>query len=394
MTSVEVFLGDCAQEIPKQVEAGSVDLVYLDPPFFTQRKHTLATRAGDQKFSFDDLWGDYNDYMSFMFERISRCFEALSDTGSLFVHCDKNSTHFLRFVCDTIFGSDRFKSEIIWSYKRWSNSANGLLPAHQTILYYTKSDKFTFNKKFVSYSESTNIDQILQKRTRDERNKSVYAKGADGRSIVAGEKKGVPLSDVWEIPYLNPKAKERVGYPTQKPVLLLERIIELASNEGDTVLDPFCGSGTTLVAAKLHKRKSIGIDVNSDAIDLALQRTAAPQKTDSNLLKKGRAAYATADSRLAHVLAGVSHTSVPRNAGIDAILTEKKNGDFVFVRLQKANEPAKEGIEKLIKASTKKGGGYMLFIAFEAFGVDDFSATEGLTVVQSASLQVAKLLED
>ena len=116
------------------------------------------------------------------------------------------------------------------------------------------------------------VDQIMQKRIRDSRNKAVYARDENGLILGNGRKKGVPLSDVWEIPFLNPKAKERVGFPTQKPVHLLRQIIELVTDEGDLVVDPFCGSGTTLVAAQLLNRKSIGIDTSKEAVQLTRKR--------------------------------------------------------------------------------------------------------------------------
>ena len=187
---------------------------------------------------------------------------------------------------DEIFGSDYFQSEIIWTFKRWSNSKIGLLPAHQNIFFYSKTSNFKFNKIFTDYSYTTNIDQILQNRKRDEFGKSVYDNDENGDIKLNLEKKGVPLSDVWDIPFLNPKANERVGYPTQKPVILLKKIIELVTSEGDLVVDPFCGSGTTLVAAKLLNRNFIGIDISEDAVELANNRVANPMETRSNLLKK------------------------------------------------------------------------------------------------------------
>ncbi|WP_170528536.1 site-specific DNA-methyltransferase [Ruegeria arenilitoris] len=386
MSNPEVIHGDCLDVLPTLTQ-NAAELIYLDPPFFTQKTHKLGTRDGVKNFSFEDIWGDYGQYMTYMSDRLEKCRNVLSDTGSIFVHCDRNSSHLLRLVCDKVFGSENFKSEIIWHYKRWSNSANALLPAHQNILYYTKTKDFTFNKKFVGYSESTNVDQILQKRSRDDRNKSVYSRDDAGNVLVAAEKKGVPLSDVWEIPYLNPKAKERVGYPTQKPILLLERIIELSTNEGDLVIDPFCGSGTTLVAAKLLNRKCLGIDTNEDAVELTANRLLSPAKTQSALLEKGRASYSTADTRISQVLAGIKYTAVQRNSGIDAILLDKWNESFVFVRLQKQNESIKLGIEKLQKAADKRGGGYMIFVASEPLDAE-VEACKDLLVVEAQSQKI------
>ncbi len=151
-----------------------------------------------------------------------------------------------------------------------------------TIYYYIKSHTYTFNTLQEDYSPSTNVDQILQERARDQHGKSIYKRRQSGEVIAKGIKKG-PLGDVWDIPYLNPKAKERVGYPTQKPLLLLERIIQIASHEGDIILDPFCGSGTTLIAATLNRRKAIGIDVSEKAIQLTKGRLKILLRQSPNL---------------------------------------------------------------------------------------------------------------
>ncbi|HQU43549.1 MAG TPA: site-specific DNA-methyltransferase, partial [Pirellulales bacterium] len=233
-------------------------MVYLDPPFFTNKVHRLGPRDRSREFSFEDLWSTAREYGKFLFERLLEMRRILSNDGSLFFHCDRNAVHLVRALLDDVFGSENFRSEIIWHYRRWSNSQRGLLPAHQTILYYTKTDAYLFNEEFTDYSPATNVDQILQRRSRDGSNKSVYDRDEQGEVVLSGAKRGVPLSDVWDIPLLNPKAKERAGYPTQKPLLLLERIVRLVTNEGDRVLDPFCGSGTTLVAAQSLNRAAVG----------------------------------------------------------------------------------------------------------------------------------------
>ena len=266
----QILKGDCLKKM-KEIDQESIDLIYLDPPFFTKKIHKLKNRERTEEFSFDDIWDSDKKYANFLSKRIAVMYGLLRNTGSIFVHCDKNGEHIIRAILDEVFGANNFQSEIIWSYKRWSNAKKGLLPNHQNIYFYSKTKKFKFNVIYNAYSQTTNVDQILQRRTRDKHNKSIYDLDEKGEFRHGGEKKGVPLSDVWEIPYLNPKAKERVGYPTQKPLLLLERIIELTTDKGDTVLDPFCGSGTTCVAAKLLERKFIGIDKSPEAVWVVAQ---------------------------------------------------------------------------------------------------------------------------
>lgn len=307
--------GDCKNEL-KKIEKNLVDLIYLDPPFFSQKTQILKNKENKEYF-FEDSWDNVFSYKSYIQERLEECKRVLKNTGSIFLHCDRSASHYLRIALDEVFGAENFQSEIIWSYKRWSNSKKGLLNSHQVIFFYSKTANFKFNPAYTDYSPTTNLDQIFQKRARNENGKTVYKTSEDGGTELIQEKKGVPLSDVWEIPYLNPKANERVGYPTQKPILLLERIIELVTNEGDIILDPFCGSGTTLVAAQILKRKYIGLDKSREAIDLSQQRLRNPIKTESNLLKKGRASYINQNPRITEILTRLNAVPVQRNKGID-----------------------------------------------------------------------------
>ena len=385
--------GDCL-DIMNSIEKNSIDLIYFDPPFFTKKKHKLKNRERTTEFSFNDIWKSNQAYADFLFDRISLMRELLKDSGSIFVHCDKNGEHIIRAILDTIFGSNNFQSEIIWSYKRWSNSKKGLLPSHQNIYFYSKSKDFKFNTIYTSYSESTNIDQILQKRTRDKHNKSIYALNENGEFQTGAKKKGVPLNDVWDIPYLNPKAKERVGYPTQKPLLLLERIIEITTNEHDLVLDPFCGSGTTCVAAKLLNRNYIGIDNSQDAVALAIKRINTPIKTDSNLLKNGRKSYDNADKYALSLLKGLDFNPVQRNKGIDAILVNLYKDSPVLVRTQRNNETLSEAARHLIKAQkTKKAKKVILIQTNESDIFDSDINHEGLVVLRSPSLEIENILK-
>jgi len=344
----KVLHGDCLDILPT-FETESIDMIYLDPPFFTNTIQKLKTRDGSKEFSYSDIWKSHEEYAQFLYKRLKELKRVLKSDGSIFVHCDKNSTHIIKTLLDDIFGLKQFQSEIIWYYKRWSNSKKGLLPSHQTIYFYSKTKDFKFKIIYNDYSETTNIDQILQKRARDKNGKTVYAKDKNGNTI-NNIKKGVPLNDVWEIPYLNPKAKERVGYPTQKPILLLERIIDIASNEGDTILDPFCGSGTTLVAGKLNNRKVIGIDISKEAINLTKSRLNNPIKSESNLLKKGKKAYQNVSDMVEKILHNIDYIPVQRNSGIDAILKRTYQNSPILIRIQKENETIEDAIKALNKA--------------------------------------------
>ena len=141
----KIYLGDCL-EIMKNFETERFSLIYLDPPFFTGKDHSLTTRSGDKFYQFSDIWDSEKDYINFMYSRIYEMRRILKHTGSIFVHCDSKASHSIRNILDDVFGKDRFRSEIIWYYKRWSNSRKGLLPQHQSIFYYSKTNDYKFNK--------------------------------------------------------------------------------------------------------------------------------------------------------------------------------------------------------------------------------------------------------
>lgn len=390
----EVHLGDCLA-ILQSMESGSVDLAYLDPPFFTQKVHSLSPRDRSKEFSFDDLWSSRKEYGAFLLERLRPAHRVLSEQGSLFFHCDRNASHIVRLLLDEVFGAENFRSEIIWHYRRWSNSQRGLLPAHQTILYYTKSNNYVFNEEWTDYSAATNVDQILQRRSRDDFNKSVYDRDDEGNVIANGNKRGVPLGDVWDIPFLNPKAKERTGYPTQKPLSLLERIIKLTTNEGDCVLDPFCGSGTTLVAAQSLRRTAIGIDVSEEAVALSKRRLSEPVRSSSRLLEVGREAYRNADETALAMLQGLEFVPVQRNNGIDAVLKQEYDGGPVLIRVQRVGETLLDAAVKLSKASTGKGAKLMFVVALARGGCFEFAdeLPPDVVAVESPALGIRDYLD-
>lgn len=393
METNKIYHGNCVEKL-KEIEADKVDLIYFDPPFFTQRKHSLTNKDNSKTYEFDDKYNSIEEYLALVESVLVQSRRVLKNTGSVFLHCDKTASHNIRVVMDKVFGRENFQSEIIWSYKRWSNAKKGLLNAHQVIFFYSKTQDFKFNTLYTDYSATTNLDQILQDRERNENGKSVYKKDENGNVILGKEKKGVPLSDVWEIPYLNPKAKERTGYPTQKPVLLLNQILNIVTEEGDLVVDPFCGSGTTCVSAKSLKRQFIGIDISQDAVELANSRLEEMVISESNLLNKGTNEYQEKTEKELAILQNINAFPVQRNSGIDGFLKDHFEGMPVPVKIQGESETIEDAIEKLEKASYGKDYKMKILIQTRETGISRlFGFESDVTILKSLELQTKDLLK-
>ena len=393
METNKIYHGNCVEKL-KEIEANKVDLIYFDPPFFTQRKHSLSNKDNSKTYEFDDKYNSIEEYLELVENVLAQSKRVLKNTGSVFLHCDKTASHNIRVVMDKVFGGENFQSEIIWSYKRWSNAKKGLLNAHQVIFFYSKTQDFKFNTLYTDYSATTNLDQILQDRERNENGKSVYKKDENGNVILGKEKKGVPLSDVWEIPYLNPKAKERTGYPTQKPVLLLNQILNIVTDEGDLVVDPFCGSGTTCVSAKSLKRQFIGIDISKDAVELANSRLEEMVISESNLLNKGTNEYQEKTEKELAILQNINAFPVQRNSGIDGFLKDHFEGMPVPVKIQGEYETIEDAIEKLEKASYGKDYKMKILIQTRETGISRlFGFESDVTIMKSLELQTKDLLK-
>lgn len=387
-----IICDDCLQAL-KNIESDTIDLAYLDPPFFSQKMQCMKTANGIE-YKFSDIWENKEEYLAYMRSRIQETKRVLKKTGSIFLHCDHAASHNLRLILDEVFGEEQFRSEIIWAYKRWSNTKKGLLPGHQTIFFYSKTCHFQFHVIYNEYSPTTNIDQILQERVRNSNGKASYKYDESGNIVLAGEKKGVPMSDVWQIPFLNPKAKERTGYPTQKPIELLERIIQISTKEGDCVLDPFCGSGTALVAAKLLNRNYIGIDINADAIDLCKQRLKTPEKTVSRLLQVGADAYRTKTEQELSILHMLDCDVVQRNKGIDGFLRKYYQDAPVAVKIQKPYESFAEAVNLLNNAGKRKKCSYTVLVrTSESFFDKELLIPSNMIVLEELKSQLTKQLE-
>lgn len=254
-------------DILRSMNSECVDLIYLDPPFNKKKQFTAPIGSAAEGASFLDLFGEedikgewveefrqenyelhsflngvkgmrnaYNYcYLVYMAVRIVECHRILKKTGSLYLHCDPTMNWGLRAVLDCIFGDNNFRNDIVWKYGLGGSSKRMYSRKHDIIFFYTKSAKYHFEKPLM---ESTS-------------------------GMMRGKKKG--LIDVWDIPAINNMAKERTGWPTQKPLALLKRIVKASSKSGDLVLDPFCGCVTTCIAAELLEREWVGIDVAKEA---------------------------------------------------------------------------------------------------------------------------------
>lgn len=354
ITANTLFYGDNLEILTQYIPSGSVDLVYLDPPFNSNRAYNVLFKdesnndSEAQIVAFDDTWHwgpsaeqtyhalitDAPDkvstmmnalrafiganqmmaYLVMMTARLVELHRVLKPTGSLYLHCDPTASHYLKMILDGIFGAENFRNEIIWkradpkghAYTRFSSS-------HDVIFFYTKTNNYIWNTQFADYDESyleshySNVEEKTGRRytlsdctnpnkdrpnltyewngitkvwrwTRERMQRAhdegrlVYSKsGVPRYKRYLDEMNGTPITSVWEdIAQINSQAAERLGYPTQKPLALLERIIEASTNPGDVVLDPFAGCGTAVTAAQKLGRRWIGIDITHLAI--ALQR--------------------------------------------------------------------------------------------------------------------------
>ena len=353
------FGGDNLEVLRRRLIAdGSVDLIYLDPPFQSGRNYNLlfeerdGTRSESQQEAFEDTWewnhaarntrdellalntklsrviesigivvgdSDMLAYLSMMAIRLVELHRVLKPTGSLYLHCDTTASHYLKLVLDAVFGPERFMSEITWKRSSaHSDAKQGRLAygdVKDVLLYYTKSNAFTFNPEHIPYDEMYlkkysyrdsdgrryRLDNLTGPGGAEKGNPKYPVMGverywrysrekmekliADGRIIQTkpkgvpqykrylDEMAGVPLQNLWnDIPPINSQAQERIGYPTQKPLALLERILRVSSKRGDVVLDPFCGCGTSVEACDKLGRRWIGIDITHLAEELIRKR--------------------------------------------------------------------------------------------------------------------------
>ena len=300
----KLFFGDNLEILRTHISDDSVDLIYLDPPFNSHATYTMlfqektGERPAAQITAFDDTWhwrpesenafgevvkgssgglsgllhsfraflgsDDMMAYLTMMAIRLRELHRVLKKTGTLYLHCDPAASHYLKLLLDAVFGMKNYRNEIVWCYAGGGIPKKDFPRKHDVIFRYTKSDAYLYKPVYRPYTPGT----IQRGRTK-----------VKGKYAEAGLRPGgTSVNDWWtDVPKIaSPTDPEKLGYPTQKPEALLERILQASSNEHDLVLDPFCGCGTTVAVAERLNRRWIGIDIACPAIELIIRRLQHP----------------------------------------------------------------------------------------------------------------------
>lgn len=301
----KIFWGDNKQVLAHLLKEyrGKIDLIYIDPPFDSKADYVKKVKLNGQKLDgveqsvieemqYTDMW-EKDEYLQFMYERLIMLRELLTDTGSIYLHCDWHKNSHLRLMMDEIFGEENYKNEIVWHYGTYVGQTSKNFPRkHDTLLLYSKSDVSTFHpqrtddpeadanyKRWKKYFNENN-EIVGSNYPSDDTKFSGYVKRfieENGREPSTEKDivltvEGKLVDSFWDIQSVNPMSGERTDYPTQKPEELLERVIKTSSKEGDLVMDCFAGSGTTLAVAQKLNRRWIGCDINKSAIITATER--------------------------------------------------------------------------------------------------------------------------
>ena len=284
-----LFHGDNKEVLSSLLIAGfrgKIDLIYIDPPFDSGADYVrrVKLRGQDKKLEgeghafieqmqYEDIWANDN-YLQFMYERLILLRELLSEKGSIYLHCDENKNHHLRFLLDEIFGAENFRREIVWNItvlSGYKTQAKNWIRGHDIVYFYTKSENYLFNKL-----KQPHRKEYIRRFNKQDDSGRWYFEGR-GERLYKDEviKKGKSVGDVWDDIMSfqqQPTSSENVQYPTQKPEALLERIIKASSNEDSIVLDCFCGSSTTAAVAEKLGRRWIMADINKGAIQTTIKR--------------------------------------------------------------------------------------------------------------------------
>lgn len=270
----KLYLGDNL-EVLRTLKSESVDLIYIDPPFFSGRNYNVIWGDSNEVRTFEDIWeGGITSYLIWLNARLWEMRRVLKKTGSIYVHCDWHASHYIKAEMDKIFGYENFLNEIVWHYNTGGKGTDTFLRKHDVIYWYKKGKDYQFNKDAVAIPRKIGTAHL--RHGVDEKGREYYedfSPRKSGKQYRWYLDEGLVPMDVWtDIQAINPSANERIGYPTQKPEELLERIIKASSKEEEIVADFFVGGGTTLAVAQKLNRRFIGCDSSRVAVSVTLDR--------------------------------------------------------------------------------------------------------------------------
>jgi len=283
-TDGRLLLGDCLDHVANLGKScRPFDLIYVDPPFNTGVVHSARDKRGlrsEGRSAYKDAWGGLDGFCAMLEPRLRAWYSVLSETGSLWLHLDFRAVHDAKVLADKIFGKTGFQGEVIWVPGNGARRKNGPSVTHQTILIYARGGQFTYNgDDQLAREPYADTSRAMHFRNVDADGRRFRERSIGGKKYRYYEDTGRRLGSVWlDCPAMlanTPLVNETSGYPTQKLLKLLERIVRLASHPGASVLDPMCGSGTTLLAARRLGRTWVGIDQSPVAVEVAQKRLAA-----------------------------------------------------------------------------------------------------------------------
>lgn len=269
-----IYHGDCYSVLKRNFPENCIDLIYMDPPFSFDPKYARLWYDKETLAMFEEMRkGDVKYYIAWMSKRLEQSYRVLKETGSMYLHCDWKFGHYLKVEMDNIFGRNNFQDEVIWHFSVGGKSQKRWGRKHETIYFYSKSNKWTFNSEYAKVEpRKTGKTSFGGRIARDEQGRLYQDKIAKSGKIYRYYLEENRIHDVWEIQPIQSQAKTRTGYFTQKPDELLERIVNVSSNRNDVILDPMCGCGTTIAAAHKLGRQWIGIDISSQACEVMKER--------------------------------------------------------------------------------------------------------------------------
>jgi DNA modification methylase len=431
-----------------QFPAECIDLIYLDPPFFSNRTYEVIWGDEAEVRSFEDRWeGGVNHYVEWMRERMMEMRRVLKPTGSLWLHCDTAASHYLKVMMDDVFGMGNFRNEIIWKRTTAHNDSKRAGRIHDTILFYSRGETYTWNdvyqpldpdyvERYYRYREPNGrrfmsadltgagsgpprnfgergtmdpprgrhwmYDQAGIDRALKENRIFWTRNGIPRLKRYLDETPGMRLQDIWvdrEVQLVVSWSAEGLGYPTQKPVALLERIVKASSNPGDIVLDPFCGCGTTIAAAHRLNRQWIGIDISPTAVNLMKRRV---EREGASLVKLVGMPVNEAQLRALKpfefqnwVIQRFNGTHSPRRSG-DMGIDGYSFLEHLPIQVKQSERVGRPVVDNFETAMERDGKdkGYIVAFSFTRGASEEVARVKNAKGLEIGLVKVADLLED